>query len=244
MQSHLGDYEGSRIAPEIKIERAINSFLSQTYKDCELILIADNCKKTEFIYETKFSSESRIKIYSIQDDSKQMYHSSDEGIFFRGYPRQIGLENATGDVITYMDSDDFILPDYIERIEKLWSINDKYFWFSNNCWWENHSILDRQPKGYYTYFESLYQKDIKKIKDLDSLWIVSIVKKGKMIMSPALISHRRDCKIEWKDYLQKNSEDSSEDILFIQSLQNEHGKGAQISIPGYVRCHLRDFWDF
>lgn len=244
MQSHLGDYEGSRINPEIKLERAINSFISQTYMDSELILISDNCDKTEEIYKNKFSNIERIKFESINDDSKKMYHQSSDGVFFRGYPRQKGLEISTGNVICYLDSDDFITPAYLEHLASLWSENNKYFWLSNTCWWENHSILDSQPKGYFNYFEKLDQKHVKKIKDLDSLWILSNVKTGKLIMSPALISHRKDCNAVWQDYLQKDSSDFSEDMIFIQSLMNTHGKGARISVPGYVRCHLKKFWDF
>lgn len=244
MQSHLGDYEGSRINPEMKLERAINSFLNQTYNNSELILIADNCKKTEEIYNNKFSNDERIKFQSINDNSKKMYHHSSDGVFFRGYPRQKGLETSTGDIIAYLDSDDFITSDYLEHLARLWSQNNKYFWFSNTCWWENHSILDFQPNGYFNYFENLDQKNVKKIQGLDSLWILSNVKTGKLIMSPALISHRKDCNAVWQDYLQKDSSDFSEDMIFIQSLMNTHGKGARISVPGYVRCHLKKFWDF
>ena len=54
MQSYLGDYPGSRTEPERKFVRAVNSFLNQTNKNSELIIVSDNCKITEKLYKENF----------------------------------------------------------------------------------------------------------------------------------------------------------------------------------------------
>lgn len=241
MQSFLGDYDGSRKDSHFKLERAIKSFLNQTDKNSELVLISDNCQQTKKIWEDNFQSNQRIKFHFLEDDSKKMYQKSEEGIFYRGYPRQLGIELSTYDVITYMDSDDFILPDYLEKLSYYWSLNKDYFWFFNNCWYDNSSILEKKPEGYHQYFEDFKESPIS-IENLESTWILSKIRTGKMIMSPALISHRKDSCPVWSDHIRKSENDFSEDMLFVDKLAKL--KGARISIPGYVRCHLKDFWDF
>lgn len=241
MQSFLGDYDGSRKDSHFKLERAIKSFQNQTDKNNELILISDNCLNTKKIWQEKFSEDSRIKFFHLEDDSKKMYQKSEEGIFYRGYPRQVGIELSKFDVITYMDSDDFILPDYLEKLSYYWSLNKDYFWFLNNCWYENSVILEKKPTGYHNYFEEFTNNSVS-INNLESNWVLSKIKTGKMIMSPALISHRKDNCPEWSDYTRKSENDFSEDMIFIEKLTKF--KGAKISLPGYVRCHLKEFWDY
>ena len=242
MQSFLGEYDGSRKDSIFKLERAIKSFQSNQ-SNSELVLISDNCELTKKVWEDKFSNDTNIIFHHLQDNTKKMYHSDDKGIFFRGYPRQVGIELSSGDVITYMDSDDFILPDYLERLNQLWLRNDKYFWFTNNCWFENSKILESQPNGYFEMFQELEPHTIKKIENLESEWILSKLRPGKMLLSPALFSHRKDNDIKWSDCYLNEQTLHSEDILFINSFKSKYPNGASISIPGYVRCHLRDHWD-
>jgi len=241
MQSFLGDYDGSRKDSHFKLERAIKSFQNQTDKNNELILISDNCLNTKKIWKEKFSEDSRIKFFHLEDNSKKMYQKSEEGIFYRGYPRQVGIGLSKFDVITYMDSDDFILPNYLEKLSYYWSLNKDYFWFLNNCWYENSAILEKKPNGYHDYFEEFTTNSVS-INNLESNWILSKIRTGKMIMSPALVSHRKKDSPEWSDYIRKSENDFSEDMIFIEKLTKF--KGARISLPGYVRCHLKDFWDY
>jgi glycosyltransferase involved in cell wall biosynthesis len=243
MQSYLGEYQGSRKKPIEKLVRALKSFQANTINS-ELILISDNCELTNEVYQSKFSNDKRIIFHYLKDDSKRMYEEDNTGKFFRGYPRQIGLDISTGDVVTYMDSDDFILPDYLSNLYRLWQINDKYFWFTNNCWFENVKILESQPPGYFLVFEELSINNKLKIDNLESEWILSKLRPKKMISSPALFSHRKDKDIKWSDCIYNLENEKSEDMLFINSYKDKYPNGAFITVPGYVRCHLRDYWDY
>lgn len=96
MPSFLGDYQGAATNREFKFERAVNSFLQQTYADKELIVVSDGCEKTNNIILNKYRNHQNIKLISI-----------DKQPLFSGTTREEGLKNATGDVITYLDTDDY-----------------------------------------------------------------------------------------------------------------------------------------
>lgn len=86
------------------VEKCINSLLNQTYKNIELIIVedcsTDNSKKT-------------IKKFENYDNVKIIYNKENKGL---SYSRNIGLENATGDYIGYIDSDDYVDEDYYEKL--------------------------------------------------------------------------------------------------------------------------------
>ena len=105
MPSYLGPYPGSRANPEAKFIRAVQSFLDQTLKESELIIIADGCKVTERLYSTHFIENSRIRFFM-----------QPKGAGWPGELRQFGVDQAKWDIITYLDSDDMLLP---ERLAKL-----------------------------------------------------------------------------------------------------------------------------
>ena len=64
MPSYLGAYKKAAKDRDRKIVRAINSVVKQTYKDWELIVIADGCNKTVDIVQkiTDLYSAFQIKI--------------------------------------------------------------------------------------------------------------------------------------------------------------------------------------
>lgn len=73
---------------EKTIERLLNSVISQTYKNYEVIIINDgSTDKTESII-SRYNS-SNIKIIS----------NVNEGV---GIARKIGFENATGDLVFFL----------------------------------------------------------------------------------------------------------------------------------------------
>lgn len=89
------------------LNRCLDSILSQTYKNIEVILIDDGSNDgSEDIcdeYETKFSV---IRVF----------HKANGGL---SDARNRGIKEARGAYITFVDSDDFITCDYVEYLHSL-----------------------------------------------------------------------------------------------------------------------------
>lgn len=86
------------------IKRCVNSILDQTYKDIELILIDDGSQDNSFeICNELAKKDNRIKLIHIEN----------QGV---ANARNVGLENSTGEFITFCDSDDTYEKDFIETL--------------------------------------------------------------------------------------------------------------------------------
>lgn len=94
MPVFLGAYQNAATDRERKFERAVQSFLNQSYPNKSLIIVSDGCEITNRIVRSKFNHES-IKLISI-----------DKQPLFSGAVRQAGLNASDGDFITYLDADD------------------------------------------------------------------------------------------------------------------------------------------
>lgn len=105
MASYLGEYVNRASNPEKKFIRAVKSFLTQTYKNKELIIVADGCGVTESLYEDNFKEYDNVRLIKIP---KQVIYS--------GECRNVGLEIAEGGIISYLDNDDVIGKKHLETI--------------------------------------------------------------------------------------------------------------------------------
>ena len=95
MPSYLGAYKRAAKNRDDKIVRAIKSVQVQTYKDWELLVIADGCEKT-------------VEIVSAIKDKKVKLHSISKQALWSGAVRNKGLSEAIGDYACYLDIDDAI----------------------------------------------------------------------------------------------------------------------------------------
>ena len=93
------------------LSKCIDSFINQTYKNLELILIDDG--------STDSSPEICDK-YKLKDKRIKVIHKKNGGL---SDARNIGIKEATANLITFYDSDDFVEKDYIEY---LYSLKMKY----------------------------------------------------------------------------------------------------------------------
>ena len=84
------------------LHRAINSILSQTMREWELILINDGSTD---------SSASICEKYSAQDQRIKVIHKKNEGV---AIARQIGINHAMGKYSIHADADDWIEPEMLE----------------------------------------------------------------------------------------------------------------------------------
>lgn len=105
----------SIIVPIYKVEEYIkeclDSIISQTYKNIEVILVDDGSPDNSgYLCDEYAKKDNRIKVI----------HKTNGGL---SSARNAGLELATGDFITFCDSDDVILPEIISRYV---DIQEKY----------------------------------------------------------------------------------------------------------------------
>ena len=86
------------------LQRCVDSILSQTYKNLEIILVDDGSPDNSGELCDKFAkSDSRIRVI----------HKENAG---QGLARNDGMNLATGQYITFVDSDDWIGLDHIENL--------------------------------------------------------------------------------------------------------------------------------
>ena len=87
------------------LHRCINSVLVQTYTDFELLLIDDGSKD---------SSGTICDEYAAQDTRVRVFHKENGGV---SSARNLGLGNAQGEWITFVDSDDYIEENFLKSFE-------------------------------------------------------------------------------------------------------------------------------
>ena len=91
MASRLGYYEGSASNREERFIRAVNSFISNSYQNKELIISSDGCHITNRLFDEYYKDYSNIKL---------IYGDRPENDFM-GIVRQRGIDESTGDVICF-----------------------------------------------------------------------------------------------------------------------------------------------
>lgn len=89
------------------IEQCINGVLSQTYTDWELIIVDDGSKD-----ETYNIIQNKIQLL-FSDCEIRVIRKDNGGV---SSARNIGIENAQGEYIAFIDVDDEIKPTYLENL--------------------------------------------------------------------------------------------------------------------------------
>ena len=93
------------------VEETLNSIFNQTYKNYEVIVIDD---------ASSDNSIEKIKKFDVR-----LFHTNRK---MAGGARNVGLDNATGDYILFLDSDDyFTTPTVLEELNNLIKDEDMIF---------------------------------------------------------------------------------------------------------------------
>lgn len=240
MQSYLGEYPGSRTDSTPKFIRAVQSFIDQTHKDSELIIVSDGCEKTHQLYYELYKNEPRVKYLYVDKDTPNMYEG--EVKYYRGLPRQIARSLVTGEVTTYMDSDDFLLPHSAQILSDSWGgTNQNKSWALIDRWYDNEVMLQ-----YNTDKNSniISEPELYEFNGLGGRWILNKMAHPTLVLqSTWAISHISGANSKWRDIV---GEVYSEDTAFSQALISEFGvtEGFLIQTPYYVRCHYSKVWDY
>ena len=94
------------------IERCLNNLINQTLKDIEILIINDGSPDNSIEICEKFAkNDTRIKIYSKEN----------EGL---GLTRNYGIDRATGEYISFVDSDDYVSTNMCEVLYDVAKRND------------------------------------------------------------------------------------------------------------------------
>ena len=87
------------------LRRCIDSVLAQTYQDFELLLIDDGSTD---------SSGAICDEYAARDSRVRVFHKVNGGV---SSARNVGLDNARGEWVTFVDSDDYIEENFLKSFE-------------------------------------------------------------------------------------------------------------------------------
>ena len=180
-----------------ELRRAIESILSQTYKDIEIV-ISNNCspnKEVDLVVKEYLNKDSRIN-YFYQDKPLRVIDN------FR-----FVLEKATGDYFVFLADDDWFDKDYIEKCILFLKNNSDYSLACGSCSYhkEDGTLMDNENlvsitdentysrvKSYYKqirfngYFYSLRKTELSKKIELqdkmafDWLYLAALVYSGKV----------------------------------------------------------------
>lgn len=98
----------SVIVPVYNVEnylrRCLDSILQQTYKDIEIIVVDDGSID---------DSAQIIKQYVEENSNIIAIYSSNKGV---SHARNLGIQHSNGEYIIFVDSDDYILPTFCEKM--------------------------------------------------------------------------------------------------------------------------------
>lgn len=109
------------------LRRCIESILKQTYKNIELILINDGSEdKSLAICEEYKKNDKRIIIINKEN----------EGV---SIARNIGIEKATGELISFVDADDYLEITFLQELfDMMKKYNTEYITCGYNRVYDNH----------------------------------------------------------------------------------------------------------
>lgn len=125
------------------IKKCIFSVLNSTYQDVEIIVIDDGS-----------SDESVSVVNSINNNKIRVFHTDRKG---PGFARNIGIKNAIGEYLFFLDSDDYIEDTYLESLinsikEKDVIVSDYKILHDDGS--EEHFVIP-EDNEFNTFFESV-----------------------------------------------------------------------------------------
>lgn len=114
------------------LPKCIESILAQTYPDYELILVNDGSKD---------NSPEIAEEYAKKDPRIKVIHKPNGGL---SDARNEGMKYATGKYVSFIDSDDFIEPDMLEKCVNAMHADD----------------ADMVIFDYYQYYQATGKKEV------------------------------------------------------------------------------------
>lgn len=141
--------------------RCLDSILAQTYSFKELILIDDGSKD---------ESGKICDKYAKKDSRIQVYHNENQGA---SAARNFGLAKATGDYISFIDSDDWMEPTFYE------------------------DFFGKDDFLYDIYFQNYVLHKVDGTSELKALQPISIQSKNEVNIDEAILYLMKEVKFGW-----------------------------------------------
>lgn len=134
------------------VEKCIKSIMNQTYSDLEVIVIDD--KSTDGTYDVllKLKKEYNDRFILLQNEKNS-------GL---AYTRNFGVKKATGKYIGFIDSDDYVAPDYYEVLAKK-ILNDKSDLVVNDI-----QLVDESGNNIGNVVKSCILDEVSKVSIIDN----------------------------------------------------------------------------
>jgi glycosyltransferase involved in cell wall biosynthesis len=215
MASYLGEYPNCASHRRMKFERAIRSYVQQTHADKELVVVSDGCNDTIELYDRlrrDYDKHPAIRNWKLVVFSKKEP--------FSGLIRNAGMDCCTGDIICYLDTDDFFWDHHLESINNQFRPEVDWVYY-------NDFVPDMDTSGNLDRtFKTIRQRD-------------NILAEGRIGTSS--IAHRNPKYNSNINALWTSG--YGHDWRFVQCLMNnEHH--IKIQTPGYMVCHIPGQFDF
>lgn len=126
------------------LSRCIKSIISQSYTNWELLLINDGSQdKSLEICNEYMSKDPRIKVFN----------QSNSGV---SSARNLGIKNANGTWITFIDSDDWIEKNYLENFNQEYDLCLQGYYKGDSLIQYKQSIVNANPGAEYLYQRYVY----------------------------------------------------------------------------------------
>lgn len=144
-------YKVSVIVPVYNVEKylrqCLDSLISQTLKDIEIIIVNDG---------TKDNSQGIIDEYVKRYSNVKAYIKENGGL---GSARNYGIKKASGEYLAFIDSDDYVKEDMIEQLYNAAKKEDAdYLICDYIVTYDDHKEVDKINKGIRT-LNNNYKKD-------------------------------------------------------------------------------------
>jgi glycosyltransferase involved in cell wall biosynthesis len=133
------------------ISETIESVLSQTYKDFELLIIDDGSTD---------NTEEVVNGY-IKNNLEKIIYLKTERTGFPSKLRNIGLKEAKGDIITILDSDDLWTKDKLKEVFTIFSENKEVHFMIHNLL--HFTDIMKSTKPFYEIKKDFHSFILKKI---------------------------------------------------------------------------------
>ncbi len=123
------------------LEQCILSVLEQNFENFELILINDGSIDNSFKIAQKYLSDNRVQIFSKENEGQ-------------GVARNFAIKKAKGEIILYLDSDDWLEKNALSEIYKKFSQDNPDILFFNAY----KFFEETRQKNEYRYIDSYFLK--------------------------------------------------------------------------------------